>query len=194
MTLHFLQAVFLMLAALFLASLPRMLVRRIKARRDFDYAMQAVAAEAVACARKEYKILLDFSPASVQQVENNVLAKLHEIHVNTPMSKSELSRNSTCWGAYIGEVLKRIKGGKWQRDSQRVGQGTMPIVFAPGNEAFPSAWVYKRITNGPNDNVTFKFQVVISPETSSTSARFAFRKRLKRQILSFCTGTRRPRL
>lgn len=40
----------------------------------------------------------------------------------------------------------------------------MPIVFAPGNEAFPSAWVYKRITNGPNDNVTFKFQVVISPE------------------------------
>lgn len=117
MTLHFLQAVFLMLAVLFLASLPRMLVRRIKARRDFDYAMQAVAAEAVGCARKEYKILLDFSPASVQQVENNVLAKLHEIHVNTPMSKSELSRNSTCWGAYIGEVLKRIKGGKWQRDS-----------------------------------------------------------------------------
>ena len=162
MTSHFLQAALLVITALFLASLPRMLIRHIKSLWNFDYAMRGVAAAAVTRALKEYKIVLDFSPASVQQVEQNILAKLHEIHLKKPMSAAELAQASITWGAYIGEVLKRTKGGQWQRNSRGIGKGTMPIVFAPGNEAFPSAWVYKRITHGADDNVAFKFQVLTS--------------------------------
>jgi len=147
-----------------LAPLVLLLVQRIRMRRNFDYAMHVVAVDAVRRARQEHQVVLDFSPASIQQVEEKILAKLHEIHLTTPMDERELSRASLRWGAYIGEVLKRTRRGSWQRDSQQIGKGTTPVVFEPGTEAFPRSWAYKRIADGPDDNVVFKFQVFTNPE------------------------------
>jgi len=163
-TSRFLQSVFLVIGLLFFAPLVLMFVRRIRIRLNFDYAMQVVAERAVKLARQEYQIVLDFSPATVQQVEEKILAKLHEAHLKTPMSEQELSLMSLRWGAYIGEALKRTRRGRWQRDSEQIGKGATPVVFEPGTEAFPRSWVYKRIADGPDDNVAFKFQVFTNPE------------------------------
>ena len=134
-----------------------------KVRSDFDYAMQVVARQAVKGARADHKVELDFSSDSIERLEG-ILAKIHEGHLEKPLTDKELQLQSIRWGAYVGEVLKRIQPGKWQRDSEKAGRGAMPVVFGPGHEAFPCSWVYKRMADGPDDNIVFKFQVFSSPK------------------------------
>jgi hypothetical protein len=133
-----------------------------KIRRDFDYAMQVVAKEAVKRAKAQYKVDLDFSSSSIDRIEE-MLGRIHEDHLKKPLTEKELSLQSIRWGAYIGEVLKKFEPGKWRRGSEKVGPGTMPVVFESALEAFPCSWAYKRIADGPDDNVTFKFQVFSDP-------------------------------
>ena len=68
-----------------------------------------------------------------------------------------------CFGAYIGEVIRRKFGGSWSVDHAVAGPQTFPINWH-GREAFPVGWCGKRILNGDEDNVWFKFQVVTSEE------------------------------
>ena len=159
-----LESVALVVCLLLLAPLVLALVQRTRIRMNFDYAMKVVADEAVKRANQGHQIVLDFSPGSVQRLEEEILAKLHEAHLKTSMSEQDLSRLSIRWGAYLGETLKRFRPGRWHRDSQNAGRGTTPVVFAPGTEAFPRSWVYKRIADGPEDNVAFRFQVFTNPE------------------------------
>jgi hypothetical protein len=133
-----------------------------KVRSDFDYAMQVVAKQAVRHAKAQYQVKLDFSSASIDRIEE-MLGRIHEDHLKKPLTEKELSLQSIQWGAYIGEALKKIEPGRWQRGSEKVGSGTMPVVFDSALEAFPCSWAYKRIADGPDDNITFKFQVFCDP-------------------------------
>jgi len=159
-----LESAAVVICSLLLAPLVLALARRLRIRMSFDYAMKVIANEAVKRANQEHHIVLDFSPVSVQRLEEDILAKLHDAHLKTPISEQEVSRLSIRWGAYLGETLKRSRPGRWHRDSQKVGRGTTPVVFGPGTEAFPRSWVYKRIADGPEDNVAFKFQVFTNSE------------------------------
>ena len=131
---------------------------RRRMRSDFNYAMQAVAAGAVKRAREEQRIELDYSPASIERLEV-MLSELHNRHLQNPMEEREITVLSRGWGAYIGEVAKRMRPGKWRRDSEKAGLGAMPLIFEDGLEAFPCSWAYKRIADGPEDNIVFKFQM-----------------------------------
>jgi len=126
-------------------------------RSDFNYAMQVLAAGTVKRARAEQKISLDYSVASVDEVER-VLGEHHNRHLQRPIEEQEIVVLSRRWGAYIGEVMKRVRPGQWRRDSEKAGAGTMPLIFGD-IEAFPCSWAYKRIADGPEDNIVFKFQV-----------------------------------
>jgi hypothetical protein len=149
--------------ALFGVQMFRTFLGKRKIRGDFDYAMQVVAKEAVRRAKSEHGVDLDFGPASIERLEA-MLGSIHEGHLKHPLTEKELSLQSIRWGAYIGEMLKRVRTGKWQRDSEQAGRGTMPVVFDSENEAFPCSWAYKRIADGPDDNVIFKFQVLCDLE------------------------------
>jgi hypothetical protein len=133
-----------------------------KIRSDFNYGMQVVAKEAVRRAKSEHRIYLDFSPSSIERIEE-MLGSIHDRHLDEPLNEKELSLQSIRWGAYIGEMMKQVKAGKWQRDSAKLGKGTMPVVFDSGDEAFPCSWAYKRIADGPDDNIVFKFQFFSDP-------------------------------
>jgi hypothetical protein len=141
----------------------RIYLAKQRVRKDLDHGMQIIAQQAAKRARQEFQVDLDFTPASIEKVEG-ILARIHETHLKTPMSEKDLSLLALRWGAYIGEVLKRVRPGKWQRDSEGAGPNTLPVVFEPGTEAFPNSWVYKRIADGPEDNVLFKFQVFSDPQ------------------------------
>lgn len=156
-----------LVAALFLAPVVLLFISKLRARRDFDYAMRQVAKHAVTVGRAEHGLELDFSPASIERVEN-VLAELHNRHLQTPLPDREISRLALRWGAYIGEVMKLVRPAKWRRDSENAGAGAMPLIFDASNEAFPCSWVYKRIVDGPDDNVLFKFQIFSDPRFRET--------------------------
>ena len=162
MLIRILESVAVVAAALFLWPLVLLFITKLRVRRDFDYGMRVLAKHAIVCARKEQSVELDSSPASIERVES-ILSDLHNHHVQTPFPDRELSRLTLRWGAYIGEVMKRVRPGKWRRDSEKAGAGAMPFIFDGSSEAFPCSWVYKRIADGPEDNVLFKFQVFSDP-------------------------------
>src|SRR5580765_8711444 len=97
-------------------------------RSEFNYAMQAVAAGAVQRARAEQKIGLDYSPASIKRIEA-MLGELHDRHLQNALEEKEIGTLSRRGGAYIGEVMKRVRSGKWRRDSEKAGAGAMPVIF-----------------------------------------------------------------
>jgi hypothetical protein len=92
-----------------------------------------------------------------------MLGRVHEDHLKIPLTEKELSLQSIRWGAYIGEMIRRVRTGKWRRDSEKAGRGTMPVVFDSENEAFPCSWAFKRIADDPQDNIIFKFQFCSDP-------------------------------
>ena len=152
-----LGSVGIIVVALLLFPMVLMFVVRLRSRMDFDYAMRLLAKRAVLLARREQDVTLDYSPRSIERVES-ILSALHNRHSENPMSDRELSILSARWGAYIGEAMKRMRPAKWRRDSEVSGAGAMPLIFNAGSEAYPRSWAYKRIVDGPEDNVVFKFQ------------------------------------
>ena len=133
-----------------------------KIRSDFDSAMRDIARGAVKLARKRFKVDLDFSPSSIDRLEE-MLGKIHERHLQNPLSDDELTVQSMRWGAYIGEVLRQVRPGKWYRDSEKMGPGAIPFVYDSGEQAFPRSWVYKRIVDGDFDNIATKFRLFSDP-------------------------------
>jgi hypothetical protein len=123
-----------------------------------DEMMTFLASEAVKDAEKENQIKLDYSPQSIEKVEA-VLSKIHEQYTK---DKSSIAVNglSMAYGAYIGETIKRsVPGSKWERDHPVAGEKSYPIHWK-GGESFPCGWCFKRITNGPEDNVWHKYQML----------------------------------
>jgi hypothetical protein len=141
----------------------RTYLRNVRIRNDFDYAMQVVAKEAVRRAKTDYGVELDYSPDSIERLDA-MLETIHQAYSKNPLSESELSLHTLQWGAYIGESLRKVHPGKWQRDSEKVGLGTMPFMYDSGEQAFPRSWVYKRIVDGPFDSVASKFYVFSHPD------------------------------
>jgi hypothetical protein len=126
--------------------------------KNTDEMMTYLAAEAVKDAEKENHIALDYSVESIEKVEA-VLSKIHEQYLK---DKSSIAVNglAMAYGAYIGEVIKRTEpNAKWERDHPVAGEKAYPIHWR-GSESFPCGWCYKRITNGPEDNVWHKYQIL----------------------------------
>lgn len=120
--------------------------------------MHAVAAAAVGRAREAYGVELDFSPGSVERVEE-ILARLHEAaRAGEPV---DARREALTWGAYIGEVIIREKGGRWERDHSAGGPGSFPLLWGD-HASFPIGWCGKRIENGEEDNVWVKYRALIA--------------------------------
>jgi len=120
--------------------------------------MTFLAAEAVKDAEKENQIKLDYSPQSIEKVE----AVLDNIHEQYTKDKSSIAVNglAMAYGAYIGEVIRRSEPGSiWERDHPVGGEKSYPLHWK-GGESFPCGWCFKRITNGPEDNVWHKYQML----------------------------------
>jgi hypothetical protein len=128
---------------------------------DLAQEMQARATKAVEIAASEYDTTIDYSPDSVAKVEE-ILGKIHEQNKSKPLSKDQLVIESLRWGGYIGEVIRRIKPCHWELNSKIGGEGSFPIVFNnEKHETFPVGWCYKRIINGPEDNVWHKLHFLV---------------------------------
>lgn len=122
--------------------------------------MQSRAQLAVENAKAEFDAVLDYSPESVETVES-VLSQIHDSHVANPIPSAELNRHALKWGAYLGEVIKRLRTAEWKFDSDVGGDASLPVVYADNSETFPVRWCYKRIVNGDEDNVWHKFTLLV---------------------------------
>jgi hypothetical protein len=120
-----------------------------------DDMMQYLARDAVSMANKDHGIGLDFGEKSIMDVEK-ILGTLHEKY-RVSHAKAGANGLALAYGAYIGEVIRRsAPGSKWEQDHAVVGRNSYPLHWISG-EIFPCGWCYKRIVNGPEDNVWHKY-------------------------------------
>jgi len=129
--------------------------------------MVAYAMDAVDHAQKAFGRNLDYSLASVEAVEE-VLAAMYEAKPKGLLGRLFKARPSPevmwsfakMYGGYVGEVLRRHRGGDWFVDEEIVpGQKTLGLRKGD-HRIWPPAKVGKRLVNGPEDNVWHYLQVV----------------------------------
>jgi hypothetical protein len=74
-----------------------------------------MTAEAVRAGRTSWNVELDFTPESLEAVEEG-LGKLHDAlkaGPNDRLADKRIEVIALKWGAYVGEVFRRHYGGKW---------------------------------------------------------------------------------
>lgn len=124
-------------------------------------AMGKRALQAVAQAQR-FNTSLDFSPQSVQKVER-LLAVMCQLRAIGKMSDALVQKTSLNYGAYIGEVVRRSRRGEWMRDHPQFGPDCYPLTSGT-EQSFPVMWCVKRIENGEEDDVWFKYQALIASQ------------------------------
>jgi hypothetical protein len=121
----------------------------------------AHALDAIAHAKSKFQVDLDFSLESVERLER----VLEQIQGTIPKGfigkifggamQGPIASMSKMYGAYLGEVLRKHAGGEWV-----VTDAGVTLTKADASVC-PSAKVYKRLTNGAEDNVAVYFKVLL---------------------------------
>ena len=124
--------------------------------------MELVAREAASLAQSSAGQKLDFSEESIKIVES-ILGQLHSEKKNAKASPQPEVINRVChiYGAYIGEVMRRNIGGEWILDDKLARGQKIPAMRKGQMQTSPFAKVYKRIMNGPEDDVWFYYRVFV---------------------------------
>jgi hypothetical protein len=132
---------------------------------SFEAMMLTYADEAVrAAAAKGEK--LDFSAASLAGVERCLEAT---VDVGGPLSSEDLDYETRLWGAYLGEVVRRRFGGEWQMSQYPFGAVAVPTLEVKGSNLYPMMKVFRRLTIGPQENLTEFYAMIakrLEPPTS----------------------------
>jgi hypothetical protein len=144
-----------------------------KARLDaqtfdsIDAMIRAYADEAVLVARQQHRVLLDYTPASVEALERLVDGQ----------AAVDLDFQSRLWGSYFGEVLRRRWNGLWllapypgSRESGSQASSVVPTLDVAGSRLWPTMKVYRRLTLGTAENLS-TFYALVEKRLAATSAR-----------------------
>lgn len=69
-------------------------------------------------------------------------------------------------GAFVGEAIRRVHGGAWLEEMPDMKEaGPYPLKLAR-NTIWPVNWSFKRLINGPEDNVYHKYLVMVVGQTN----------------------------
>ena len=120
--------------------------------------MQKMNASALEVAAA-FGAILDYSDHSVSQVEE-ILGEMHDEFLKT-RDEEGLRGIALFFAAYIGEVIRRKGlGGTWNRNHPDFGEDSFPFTWN-GGVLFLNSWCLKRIFDGKEDDVWFKFQALV---------------------------------
>jgi hypothetical protein len=81
--------------------------------------IKADALEAQRFSRKHLVLELDFSEASIDELESNV--DTVEYAIKGGKTEENLDMLARIWGAYVGEALRKACGGEWEQEGGRIG-------------------------------------------------------------------------
>jgi hypothetical protein len=129
--------------------------------------MQAYAEQAVSAAR-EMNITLDYGEDSVHHLER-ILSQLYEERPvflgkaapgEEDPAQQQIDSMSRIWGGYFGEVIRRCWGGEWTLETYPGTVAPVVTLEVDGAKIFPAMKVYRRLTNGTNDDVGKFYEMV----------------------------------
>jgi hypothetical protein len=120
---------------------------------------EAYALDAVDLAARNFSVALDWSEASVRQVEQ-MLGRLHDEMASAQPPEDTVWTFAKAFGSYVGEVLRRHHGGEWGMVSMG-GQLFPGLQQTGGSLCWPWGKAHKRLVNGPEDNVWHYYSVLV---------------------------------
>jgi hypothetical protein len=125
---------------------------------DVEALMQQMKQSALKVA-SAFGMDLDYSDESVKKVES-ILGQIHAEY-KKKTDDSGLRGIALFFAAYLGEVIRRKGlGGTWSRSHAELGEDTFPFSWSRG-VLFLFAWRQKRIFDGEQDDVWFKYQACV---------------------------------
>ncbi|MFF4554418.1 hypothetical protein [Streptomyces sp. NPDC001422] len=120
------------------------------------------AADIVASAAEVSRVELDYTPDSLTLVDD-----ILEGFRADGITSDQVAETLFGFGCYIGEVLARHEGGCWREATeQEVNLFSFPMVIElPAKQVCnPIGKVFKRMENGPEDNLRYFYTVFTSAE------------------------------
>lgn len=140
-----------------------------------DSMMEAYSLDAVDYARDRFGIELDFSAESIERVES-ILGQLHDSIPRgikgffTGPSQKDIMLMVKMLGSYVGEVMRHEYGGEWVMTAPTTEIQHLMLEFDE-HQCWPLVKVYKRIVDGPEDNVLHYFSLIPSLSDQVTRER-----------------------
>jgi hypothetical protein len=127
--------------------------------------MRACAEWAVEYARSVFEIELDYSEASLMQIEQMFSVLYKDLSrgwlarwLRPGPTEQEVRQVALLLGAYIGEVIRRHHGGHWEI-RKRLGEQLLPLITR-GVSTYPLSKAYERLIYGPQENVWSYYQLL----------------------------------
>jgi len=120
---------------------------------DLAAMMEGYAHAAVELARRDFKLQLDFTPESV-----DVLDEILVLVGESPDRDVEF--DVRLWGSYLGELLRRRYSGTWEMTQYPGGPVTVPAVDVRGSRLFPLMKVFRRLTVGDEEDLRAFYSMV----------------------------------
>ncbi len=115
--------------------------------------MEGYAQAAAEYARSEFKQNLDFSSESIDSLDD-ILVRVSE------SPELDMDFEVRLWGSYLGEVLRRRYAGTWEMTQYPGGVAAVPAVELRGSRLFPLMTVYRRLTEGEEEDLRAFFSMV----------------------------------
>ena len=128
------------------------------AEQTLEAMVAGLADDAVKLGR-EFKLHLDFSEATLAQVED-VLGRLAEELPGKKPSSDDVDQMCRIWGVYFGEVVRRKFGGEWAIETYPGAQFATLTLNVRGAKLFPTMKVFRRLTQGASENLWSFYQTV----------------------------------
>lgn len=126
---------------------------------------EAYAQDAVDFAGKRLGVKLDWSDASIANVEI-AFSKMSASYMatNPKPTNEQVMSFAKAFGSYVGEVYRRNHGATWGMVTLG-GQKYPGLRTTSGIDFWPWARAFNRITKGSEDNVSDYYAALLSPKS-----------------------------
>lgn len=115
--------------------------------------MEGYAQAAADLARDDFRCNLDFTSESIDGLDE-ILVSLGD------RPELDIDFEVRLWGSYLGEVLRRRYAGNWEMTQYPGGDMAIPAVEVRGSRLFPLMKVYRRLTEGEEEDLATFFTMV----------------------------------
>ena len=120
---------------------------------DLGEMMEGYAKAAARLGAEEFRQKLDFTSESIDGLDE-ILVLVGE------SPELDVDFEVRLWGSYLGEVLRRRYAGVWEMTQYPGGAVAVPAVEVRGSRLFPLMKVYKRLTEGEEEDLRGFFAMV----------------------------------
>jgi hypothetical protein len=120
---------------------------------DLGAMMEGYAQAAAELGNRQFGQKLDFTSESIDGLDE-ILVRVSE------SPELDLEFEVRLWGSYLGEVLRRRYAGAWEMTPYPGGVAAVPAVDLRGSRVFPLMKVYRRLTEGEEEDLRTFYSMV----------------------------------